>query len=92
MRRVIQSVGVANSTRWPCWAAMTPRAVARWVFPVPGGPSSTMLRASVRNAPEASAPTCCGPRVGRRVEVLQVLRAGILADRIPSRRRRRRAP
>ena len=37
--------------------AVTPSATARWVLPVPGGPSSTTLRASARNAPEASAPT-----------------------------------
>jgi hypothetical protein len=30
------------------WQAATPRAIATWVFPVPGGPSRTMLRASVR--------------------------------------------
>ena len=35
-----------------------PRPVARWVLPVPGGPSSTTLRASVRNPPDASAAIC----------------------------------
>ena len=46
--RVTQSVAVANRTRWPCRQAATPRAVARWVLPVPGGPRRTTLRCSVR--------------------------------------------
>ena len=56
--RVTHSVAVANRTRWPWWAAAMPRPVARWVLPVPGGPSSTTLRASVRNPPEARAAIC----------------------------------
>ena len=50
-----QSVAVANNTRCPCCAATIPSEMARWVLPVPGGPSRTTLRASVRKPPEASA-------------------------------------
>jgi hypothetical protein len=55
---VTQSVAVANRTRRSGLAAATPRAVARWVLPVPGGPRRTTLRASVRNPPDASAAIC----------------------------------
>ena len=42
----------------PWLAAVISRPVARWVLPVPGGPSSTTLRASARNPPEARAAIC----------------------------------
>lgn len=49
-RRVIQPAAGANATRCPAWAAAIASAVARWVLPVPGGPSRTMLRASASQA------------------------------------------
>ena len=32
---------MANWTRWPAWQARIASPVARWVFPVPGGPRRT---------------------------------------------------
>ena len=31
------------STRWPCWIAAMPMAWARWLLPVPGGPSKSAV-------------------------------------------------
>ena len=36
------------------------QAGGQWVFPVPGEPSSTTLRASTKSPPEANAATCWG--------------------------------
>src|SRR3954451_14874578 len=44
-RREIQFVAVSNSTECPAWVALMPSPMARWVLPMPGGPSSTTLSA-----------------------------------------------
>ena len=51
LSRATQSTAVANVTPCPAWAALMANPIARWVLPVPGGPSSTTLRALARKAP-----------------------------------------
>src|SRR6266545_2870216 len=42
-RRATHSVAVAKATRLPARQARIPSAIARWLLPVPGGPSRTTL-------------------------------------------------
>lgn len=52
---VTQSVAVTSWTLWRACAALTPRAVASWVLPVPGdGVSETCTRPSAHNCPNAT--------------------------------------
>src|SRR4029079_15779714 len=76
--RATHSVAVLNATRWPARQARIPSAIARWVLPVPGGPSSTTFSFPAR---KSSWPRCSA--ASRRIEAWKaksksssVLRAG----------------
>ena len=53
--RATHSVAVLKATRWPARQARIPSAIARWVLPVPGGPSRTTFS---RPARKSSWPRC----------------------------------
>src|SRR3954452_8263791 len=53
--RATHSVAVANATRWPARQARIETAIARWLFPVPGGPKRTTLSLACR---KSSWPRC----------------------------------
>ncbi len=46
-------LAVSNRTECPARAALTPRPMARWVLPIPGGPSRTTFSAFETNVPVA---------------------------------------
>ena len=54
-RRATHWVAVANCTRWPARHARIESAIARWVLPVPGGPSRITFSRACR---KSSCPRC----------------------------------
>lgn len=82
-----QWTAVANATRWPRWTAVKLSPIARWVLPVPGGPSRTILRAWSRNTPAARSAMMSRPRQSwwSKLKSLRLRRLGTRRARSASR-------
>ena len=82
--RSTHSLAVANSTRCPPWQARMARPVARWVFPVPGGPRKITLSRAVTKSrvPRWAMVSRFRPRAWSKSKSSRDLRAGNRAARI----------
>ena len=72
-RRSTHCAAVANATRCPARQARMPRAMERWLLPVPGGPRNTAFDvASMKSrAPRWATTSACDAALMIEVEVLQ---------------------
>ena len=55
---------VVKYTLTACWIAATPKAIARWVLPTPGGPSNRMFSPLATKRRVANSCTCRSLMVG----------------------------